>query len=179
MNKRHIFSIIAFLLIAGVTAYAVHFSPGNIPFPYDQGQIVGMKMGGVSIEATDFMIVDVNCTHNKDFPFMITIVSGPPGMYIIKNGNDFILQWTPDVNQVGVHYVVIDATDIPPPPYRVKSRQGTIVIQVVDLNPGPVLWALQDSPVAMHNWPQDDQIEWQRLRKLGTIIQGPVVMDLK
>ena len=177
MKKIGTLLVIAIALAVG-TALAINFSPGKIPFPYDQGQIVGKKLGGVQIEATEFMLVDVNCTHPRDFPFVITIVSAPPDVHIINDANDWRLQWTTDVNDVGTHYIVIEAADSPPPPWRSKTRRGTIVIQVVELNPGPILWPLEDSLVVTYNWPADYKKRWQELRKKRTILLGPVNIPL-
>ena len=178
MRKRSVFLMFVFMLIVGVVL-ATNFSPGKIPFPYDQGQIVGKKLGGVMVEATYFMSVDINCTDPQNDPFVITLVDSPAGMYIISDANDWRLQWTPDTNQVGTWYIVLEAIDSPLPPRKSKSSQGTIVIQVVTVNEAPILWSLEDSPVVTHSWPADYKRRWQELRKQGTIIQGPVVMVLQ
>lgn len=177
IDRRVVVYLVLLALGLGVTL-AVNFSPSKIPFPYEPNQIVGKKLGGVSIEATDFMLVDVNCTHPQHFPFVITLVDPPAGMYIINDVDDWRLQWTPDTDQVGTWYIVLEATDSPPPPHRVKSKRGTIVIQVVALNEGPILWPLEDSLVVTYNWPADYQKRWQELKKKRTILLGPVNVSL-
>jgi len=175
MRKRIVLLMGMILVFASIVVSAsIIFSPGKIPFPYEPNQIVGKKLGGVSIEATDFMIVDINCTDPQDDPFVITIVDAPPGVYIINDANDWRLQWTPEITQVGIWYVVLKATDSPSPPRKSKSSQGTIVIQVVTVNEAPVLWPLEDSPVITYIWPGDYQKRWQELRKQRTILLGSV-----
>ena len=155
-------------------AVAINFSPSKIPFPYDQNQIIGKHLGGIQIEAEDFMIVDINCVDPQNDPFVITITSSPPGVYIINNDGNWRFQWTPDASQIGTWYVVLEATDYPPLPRKSKSNEGTIVIQVMSVNDAPIFYPLEDTVIVSHIWPQDYQKHWQELKKQRTIMIGPV-----
>lgn len=178
MKKKHICLICLLLMIVSVVA-AINYSPGTIPFPYDPNQILGDLLGGVITEANQPMIIPLTVTDAEGHPFAVITINPPIGLYVINDADNWRVQWTPDVLQAGTWYVTLEATDIPPPPYSPKSYRGTIVVEVYLSNTAPVIHPLEDSPVAIHGWPNNYQKKWQELVKQRTIIKGPVVMPLQ
>jgi hypothetical protein len=159
-----------YMIIVLSCLIAINYSPQNIPFTYDPNQIDGEFIGGVLTEVGSYTVVDVNCTDIH--PFTIVGLNAPIGMFVINN--PWRVEWTPVAGQEGTHYIVLEATDSPPVPYRPMSSRGTLIIQVEAANQAPVFHPLQDSPIAKLIWPNDYQKPIQELKKQRTIITGMI-----
>jgi len=178
MSKRIVLLMGMILVFASIAVMAVIYSPSSIPFPYDPNQVIGVLLGGVTVEAGTYTVIDVNCTDPDGDPFTIVSINPPIGLYVVNIGDVWRIEWTPDALQEGLWYITIEATDIPPSPKQPKSTRGTVIVQVVPTNQAPILHPLKSDIVVIHKWPNDYQKKYQEFRKQRTIIYGPIMMPL-
>ena len=160
------------LLISG----SVNYSPQSIPFVYEPNAVEGKLLGAVQGEVDKPIAIPLSCADAEGHPFVITSINPPAGFYVVSENSEWRIQWIPTVT--GTYYITLEATDIPPLGITPETRQHTMIFVVLAPNTAPEIDALEDSLVA-HIWPNDHLKRWQELKKDGTFLLGPVVMDLK
>lgn len=155
MKKVCVISVILCLLLSvEMIGSGSIYGPTAIPFPYDPNKIIigiisvdpdvlGPKLlGGINVRAGQEIVVDIGCYDRDDDAYSIRVLNWQSGMNLTVSNdpnNPTQLKWTPTNEQVGLHYINIEAWDFPPDPNDSLTDKGTLVFNVRPRNRPPIL----------------------------------------
>jgi len=103
---------------------------------------IGLLCGGMFIlETSELFVADVNAYDPDGEPMILSLASGPEGLIAINNTDGMSIHWQPSITQLGIHYVIIRVTDVPPEGSigGVGSDEAVIAIKVVHTNRPPII----------------------------------------
>ena len=126
-------------LIAAECNAPLEITPAMTPFAYDSNEVNAPIISWMEIEATgDYGSEMRACDPDGDL-FKITPISMPIG--VVWDANTNWWYWTPTIEQVGVHYFVFSATDIPPDANTAKTNIAAYLVNVKQ-RPNSAPWLL-------------------------------------
>jgi len=126
----------AFLYV--VFVMGASYSPEEISFAYEPSSCTYKLLGGATVFNGEQLIIDVNAIDPDNDPISFSVTAKPVGLAI--NPNSGVINWTPTIEQLGLHYVDVVVRDYPPEGSISLSDSGTIVIQVYRTNEAPILF---------------------------------------
>lgn len=126
-----------FFLFSPAQAYTCH-KPDSIPFVYDPNMAAYKIIGVVSMVAGEHMRERIGYDDPDDDPIRATLLAGPAGFAIEGQDREWFIGWTPQLEQIGLHYIDIRIIDIPPAGDPLADS-GTILIMVYKPNFPPIL----------------------------------------